>query len=229
MADGTENTGTSTEANTSTETTTTNTETNTSTETSQISEEDRLKALVEEQLKPIKAKLDSAYAQRDEALRKIAEFEQKEREAELKRLEEEGKHKEAFELRLAEEKAKREAAEKRTIELTRDLDLRTALNSHPFRNDAASRMAYQELVGQLVQNEQGVWVHKSGASISDAVKAFADNEENAFLFRPKASTGSGSDTVKPNTTPSAGGKSLFQLSQQEVLELAAKGQLPKRS
>lgn len=228
MADGTENTGTATEENTSTTNTgTTTTETETST-TGQQTEDDRLKAIVDEQLKSIKSKLDSAYSQRDEALRKIAEFEQKEREAELKRLEEEGKHKEAFDLRFAEEKAKREAAEKRNVELTRDLELRTALNSHPFRNDAASKMAYQELVGQLVQNEQGVWVHKSGASILDAVKSFADNEDNSFLFRAKASTGSGSTTVKPTDT-STGNKSLFQLSQQEVLELAAKGQLPKRS
>lgn len=197
-------------------------------DTSQQTEEDKLKALIDEQLKPIKTKLDSAYSQRDEALRKIAEFEQKEREAELKRLEEDGKHQEAFELRLAEEKAKRETAEKRNVELTRDLELRTALNAHPFRNDAASKMAYQELVGQLVQNDQGVWLHKSGVAISDAVKTFAENADNSFLFRAKVNTGGGSDPVRP-TTPQTGKKSLFEMTQAEVLEMAAKGTLPKRT
>ena len=61
-----------------------------------------------EALKDVKGKLDKAYGARDEALTKIKEYEQKEREAELKRLQEEGKHKEAFDMQLAEERAKRE-------------------------------------------------------------------------------------------------------------------------
>ena len=115
---------------------------------------------VDEALKEIKGKLDKAYGARDEALRKVADFENEKKEAELKRLQDEGKHKEAYELQLAEERAKRESVEKKNIELTRDIEVRNALASQPFRNDNASEMAYREIVGQLVRNEQGVWVHK---------------------------------------------------------------------
>lgn len=181
---------------------------------------------IEEQLKDIKSKLDKAYGSRDEALAKVKEFEKKEREAELKRLQEEGKHKEAYEMQLAEERAARTAAEKRNVELTRDIDVRSALTSQPFRSDNAMEMAYREIVGQLVQNEQGVWVHKTGLSIRDYVKAFADNESNSFLFKVKASSGSGSSGVS-TTNNTSEKKSLFAMSQDEVLEMARKGKLRK--
>jgi hypothetical protein len=227
MSETTDTTTTNgTDDNQNNQTTTTST---TQSETKTTEGDKKLEDLIEERLKPIKSKLDSAFAQRDEALKKLAEKEAKEREAELKRLEEEGKHKEAYEMRLAEEKAKREAAEKQNIELARDLELRTALGTLPFRNDAASRMAYQELLGQLVRNEQGVWVHKTGISIKDCVKSFQDSEDNSFLFKTKVSTGGNTTTVK-TTTSQTEAKSIFELSQDEVLKLAAEGKLPpKRS
>jgi hypothetical protein len=181
---------------------------------------------VEEQLKDIKSKLDKAFSSRDEALKKVAEFEKEKREAELKRLQEEGKHKEAYEIQLAEEKAKREAAEKRNVELTRDIDVRNALATQPFRNDNALEMAYREIVGQLVQNDQGVWVHKTGVAIRDFVKAFADNDANSFLFKQKTSTGSGSSGVNTSNNSSEK-KSLFAMSQDEVLKMAREGKLKK--
>lgn len=181
---------------------------------------------IDEQLKEIKSKLDKAYGSRDEALAKVKEFEKKEREAELKRLQEEGKHKEAFEMQLAEERAARTAAEKRNIELTRDIDVRSALTNQPFRSDNALEMAYREIVGQLVQNEQGVWVHKTGLSIRDYVKAFAENDSNSFLFKVKASSGSGSSGVNTSNNTSEK-KSLFAMSQEEVLDMARKGKLRK--
>ncbi len=188
-----------------------------------------LDAAIQEALKPIKANLDKAYASRDEALAQIEAYKAREREAELARLEEEGKHREAYEARLSDERAKREAAERRNVELTRDNELRSHLSALNFRNGNAVNMAYQEIVGQLVQNEQGVWVHRSGASIADHVKTFSESEDNAFLFKQKQSSGGGGTSVLPSDTTSIGKKSLFELSQDEVLELAAKGKLPKRS
>ena len=190
-----------------------------------------IEALIQERLnealKDVKAKLDKAYGARDEALTKVKEFEQKEREAELKRLQDEGKHKEVFEMQLAEERAAREAAEKRNVELTRDIDVRNALAAHPFRNENASEMAYREIVGQLVRNDQGVWVHKSGSSIKDFVTAFAGDDVNSFLFKPKTSSGTGSSGAKPTDT-SGEKKSLFSMSQDEVLKMAREGKLPGR-
>lgn len=188
-----------------------------------------VQAGIDNALKDIKTKLDKSYEARDAALAKIKEFEQKDREAELKRLQEEGKHKEAFDLQLAEERAKREALEKRNIELTRDIEVRNALASHPFRNDNASEMAYREIVGQLVQNEQGVWVHKSGVSVKDFVKTFAEHSDNEFLFKPKVNSGSGSGGSKAGDNSSGEKKSLFNMSQEEVLKMAREGKLPKRN
>ena len=188
-----------------------------------------VQAKLDEALKDIKTKLDKAYGARDEALKKVAEFEREKKEAELKRLQEEGKHKEAYEMQLAEERAKREAAEKRNVELTRDIEVRNALSSHPFRNDNALEMAYREVVGQLVQNEQGAWVHRSGVSIKDFVKSFAENDDNAFLFKPKVSSGSGSQGTKPTNASGGEKKSLFSMSQEEVLKLAREGKLQGRS
>jgi len=181
---------------------------------------------VEEALKPIKGNLDSAYAARDEALKKVAEFEQKEREAEVKRLQEEGKHKEAFEKQLATEKARSEALEKRNVELTRDVELRSALNSHDFRNKNAAEMAYKEIAADLVRNERDEWVHKTGVSISEYVSAFVSNEDNAFLMKQKVSNGTGSTATTTNPGVGVEGKSLFSLPQSEVLKMAAEGKLP---
>ena len=182
-----------------------------------------VKERIAEALKPMKENLDKAYGSRDDALKRIAEFEKKEKDAELKRLQEEGKHKEAYELQLAEEKARREVLEKRNIELTRDIEVRNALGSQPFRNDNALEMAYKEIVGQLVQNEQGLWVHKSGVSVKDYVKSFAESEDNSFLFKVKASNGGGTPNIK--SSPTNKDESIFNLSQAEVLKRIAEGKI----
>ena len=176
-------------------------------------------------LKDIKSKLDGAYSARDAALKRIAEFEQKEKEAELARLKEEGKHKEAYELQLAQERARIEALEKRNIELTRDIEVKNALSAFTFKSESASNMAYNSIVSELVQNENGEWIHKTGTSIHDYVKQFSD--QNPFLFEQKISTGPGVTTTK-TTSPSSTPKSLFELSQEEVLKLSMEGKLPTR-
>lgn len=193
---------------------------------------DMVKKLVQErldaELAPIKGNLDKAYAARDLALKKIAEFEQKEKEAQLKQLEAEGKHKEAADLRIAEANAKIEALEKRNTELSRDVQVRDALKTYTFRNDKASEMAYKEIVANLVQNEAGLWVHRSGISIRDYCDAFSKDEEQSFLFKAKVNSGNGSPAGgSGNGDPAAGTgkKSLFKMSQAEVLRLAAEGKL----
>lgn len=183
---------------------------------------------VNEAIKDIKQKLDKAYSARDEALKKAAELEQVKKQEEIRRLQEDGKHKEALELQLAEERAQRAAYEKRVIELTRDMELRNALGTYSFKNDNAFNMAYREVVDQLAQDEKGIWRHKSGVPLKDFVRQFAESEENAFLLKTKASSGSGSSTVKTTDTSGVNdGKSLFSLSQDEVLKRAREGKLRK--
>lgn len=185
-----------------------------------------IKSAVAEAVKDIKTKLDVAYTKRDEALQKVSEFEQKERDLEIKRLQDAGKDREAFELQLAEMKANQETLQKRNLELSRDVDARQALSAFAFRSEKAAKMAFDEVTSQLVQNEKGEWVHKSGVAVKDFVKTFAENEDNAFLFKQKQNSGNGSQNIPPSSnTPK---KSLFEMTQDEVLQMAAEGKLPGR-
>jgi len=182
---------------------------------------------VAEALKPIKDNLDKAYAARDEAQKKVQEFEKAQRAAELKKMQEDGKHREAYELQLAEERTLREKAEQRAVELTRDLTLRNALSAKEFRTDAAREMAFREIVSQLVKSADGNWTHSGGKSISDFVSEFSDSEANSFLFKQKNSSGGGSAPIV-NSPGVQKSESLFNKSQAEVLKLASEGKLPPK-
>lgn len=204
---------------------------NTGTEFKMPTTKEELEALInastDTTLKGLKEKLDKAYAARDGALSEVDSFKKKERDAEIKRLEDEGKHREAYDLRLKELERENNELKSNNTALSRDNVLTAALAAMPFRNDRSLQMARQEIVAELVQNEQGQWVHKSGVAIKDFVKAFSEVEDNAFLFKAKQSSGSGTGT--PNSNPSNGTpKKLSEMSQEEVLKLAATGKLPKR-
>lgn len=187
-----------------------------------------VQARLDESLKDIKGKLDKAYGARDEVLKELAAYKQKEKDAELQRLQEEGKYKEAFELQLAAINAEKEALEKRNIELTRDREVQSCLSGYQFRNEKAVEMASREITSQLVRNENGVWVHKSGVSIKDFMKVFSEDENNSFLFKVKASNGTGSSSSSNTNNSSSEKKSLFEMTQEEVLKLASEGKLPRR-
>jgi len=180
-----------------------------------------------EELKPIKGKLDNAYKARDEALAKVAEFERREKEAKIKQLNEEGKHREAYELQLQELRAQNDALNKRNMELSRDVAVKDALKSYSFKNDKASELAFKEIVAELVQNESGTWVHRTGISVRDYCEAFSKDEDQSFLFKPKANSGGGTTTTTNSSgKPAASGKkSLFDMPQSEVLALAAAGKI----
>ena len=192
-----------------------------------VSVQKLVEAQVAEALKDIKDKLNKAYEARDTAIKEKAELERREKEANLKRMEEEGKHKEVLEARLAEANAKNEVLEKRITELTRDSEVREALTSLPFRNDKAAKVAYREIVQDLIQDENGGWRHKTGVSIKDYVAAFAKDEDQAFLFKTKTSNGSGGSGAADTSTDKKTG-SLFSMSQEDVLKMAREGKLPKR-
>ena len=192
-----------------------------------------VQAKVEEGLKEIKSKLDGAYSQRDEALRKAAEKEAAEREAEKKRLEAEGKHKELADMRVAEERARREAAEAKVTALTRDGVVRQVLSDLEFRNARANDIAFKEIIADLHQNAEGNWVSKStGLDIPSYVKKFSEDPEQAFLFKTKENNGGGGNGGGQNNgggggTPTKLTKSVFAYTQAELLEMAEKGQLTR--
>ena len=189
-----------------------------------------VKERLDTELANIKSKLDGAYKQRDEFQAKAAALEAKEREATLKRLSEEGKYKEAYEMQLAEERAANAALAKRNTELSRDVSVRESLRNMSFRNDKAANMAFQEITSNLVQDENKQWVHRSGISVKEYCEAFSKDEEQSFLFKAKPNTGGGTSASNSgNGTPGDNKpKSLFAMSQADVLKLAAEGKLPKK-
>jgi ribosome-binding ATPase YchF (GTP1/OBG family) len=185
---------------------------------------DDIESIVEERLAKMKANMDRMASERDEALKMKAEMEATAKEATIARMKEEGKLQEALEMELAEAKAKLEVFAKETTQLKRDGVLNDALAGMEFRNDKSRDMARREIVDQLVQNEEGAWLHSTGSNIRDYVEAYAKSEDNSFLFRVKSNTGAG--TGNPAGAPSTDTtKAIGDLSTQEILALAAKGKL----
>lgn len=109
------------------------------------------------------------------------------------------------------------------------MKVRGVLGSYEFRNVNANEMAFKSITESLVQDANGVWVHKNGDSLETAVKNFLETEENSFLLKTKKSSGPGLDTdIKDDTSTSSKGKSLRDLPVAEVLKLAEGGNLRNR-
>src|SRR6056300_1223331 len=163
-------------------------------ETQQTSSEevdDPVEKAVQERLAQMKSNMDRMVKERDEALKKAVEIEQKQKQDQIQRLEEEGKLQEALEMKLAEAQARLKVFEEENIKLNRDSVVNSALGGLDFRNERSRQMAYRDIVEQLVQNDDGLWVHKTGTNIQDFVTSYSKNEDNSFLFRVKANTGAG--------------------------------------
>lgn len=189
----------------------------------------KVDAAVAEALKDVKAKLNSAYAARDEAAAKVKEFEAEKRTAEIQKLKDEGKLEEAHKQELAAAIARAEKAEAKVLTLTRDIEVRTALSGLELRNEKASSLAFKEVVSQVIQDDKGNWVHKSGVSIPDFIKAFSADEENAFMFKPKNSSGGGGGSGPKGEPPTgSGNKSIKDMTPAEIRKAAEAGTLRRR-
>jgi hypothetical protein len=187
-------------------------------------EVDPIEAAVQDRLQQMKQNMDRMVRERDEALKKAAEVEQAQKAAEIERLEAEGKLKEALEMKLAEANAKLKVFEEENTKLNRDNVVNTQLATLEFRNERSRQLAQRDIVEQLVQNENGAWVHKSGSSIQEFIDSYSKSEDNSFLFRVKANSGAGTATPSaPSQTDVP--KSLSEMTSEEVLAMSAKGQL----
>jgi hypothetical protein len=185
---------------------------------------DDVESIVAERLAQMKENMNRMSKERDEALKLKAEMEQAKKDADISRMKEEGKLQEALELEVADLKAKLGVYEVETTKLRRDGVLNDALAGMEFRNDKSRDMARQDIVSGLVQDDDGSWKHNSGTNINDYVAAYAQSEDNSFLFRTKSNTGagSGSPAGAPSTDVS---KAIGDMSTSEILALAAKGKL----
>ena len=187
-------------------------------------QKDDIEAIVEERLAKMKSNMDRMASERDEALKLKADLEAKAKEDTISRMKEEGKLQEALEMELADARAKLASFEEQNTKLSRDNVLNQVLAGMEFRNEKSRDMARREIVEQLVQNEEGAWVHSTGSDIRDYVEAYAKSEDNSFLFRVKSNSGAG--TGNPAGAPSTDvAKSIGQMTTQEILALAAKGKL----
>lgn len=194
--------------------------------TTKESSDNDIEAIIEERLAKMKANMDRMVKERDDALKAKAEIEKAKKDAEIARMKEEGKMQEALEMELAEAKAKLGLYEKDITSLRRDSVVNNALASLDFRNEKSREMARREIVDNLVQDENGQWVHTSGTSIKDFVETYSKSDDNSFLFRVKSNSGAGTSTPSGVSETDAK-KSIGQLTTQEILALAAKGQLGK--
>lgn len=174
--------------------------------------------MIAAQLKDIKSKLNSAYGERDAALEKLKAATDAIDAAKVEALKREGKELEAMKLQLEATEAKAKAAEERAVKLARDSMLQSALSNTDFASERARKMAFNQLVGTLVQDSKGEWTHASGKPIEAAVEDFAKDPDNAFLLKTKQSSGSGSSGGSRKTPPDT--RKLSQMSNEELVKRA---------
>jgi hypothetical protein len=180
-------------------------------------------AKVDEQLKDIKEKLNSAYGGRDDAVRKLAAAEAAAKEKEMEALTAAGKHQEVLQMKLTAAEENLKLMQAKITGYERDTVVKTAMGDLKFRNERSREMAYRDIVGQLVQNQEGQWVHKTGAAIGDFMKAFSKDPDNEFLFEVKNSGGGGTGGGSGN--PTMTGKKVLEMNTEELLAAATAGKL----
>jgi hypothetical protein len=184
----------------------------------------QIAALVAEQIKEIKGKLDASFTARDEAVRKATQLEEAARKKELEDLTAAGKHAEVAQLKMTALEENLKIAQGKITSYERDSVVKDALRAVKFRNDRSAEMAYRDVVDQLVQNQEGQWVHKTGVSIKDYIGNYTKDEQNSFLFEPKVNSGGGSGPAAG--TPKIGaGRKITDLNTQEILAAATAGEL----
>jgi hypothetical protein len=189
------------------------------------------KQAVDKELKKIKTSLDKMAEERDKAVKEKVRLEEERRENEIKRLETEGKTTEALQIQLTAAKENNKILNERLDRVTRDQEVTRALTSFRFRNAKMAGMAQRDIVGQLVKDSDGTWVHSSGASIAEFVSTYLEQEENAPLLEEKRNSGTNptnNDSPPPLGKKAAKPSSVVGLSGLEVIELARLGQLPGR-
>lgn len=181
---------------------------------------------VEERLAKIKGNLDSAYAQRDEALKQAEALKKSQQDSEIKHLEEQGRATEALEARLKQQEEAMAKLMEQNTALSRDTAVREQLAALEFSGEKAARMAANDITGLLKRNEDGSWTGHAGESIHDVISSYAQDEGNSFLFKQKISQGASSvptgntQAANPQST-----KSLADMSVEEAIAAAARGDL----
>ena len=146
--------------------------------------DEQVEKRVQERLSPIKSKLDNVYQERD-------------------KIKKESKEKgETLEEKLRLQTEQLDNLMKQNRKMSRDSAVNQHISGLDFINNKASSVVVKEITSQLKQNEDGQWIGKNnGESIDQLIKDYRSNKENAFLFKPKVSSGSkNSNQSNPNGT-----------------------------
>jgi vacuolar-type H+-ATPase subunit I/STV1 len=191
-----------------------------------------LKKLIEKETETRLAKakqgLDKSYSKLDEIKKENEKLKSDMKALERKRLTEEGKHLEVANAKLSDLTEENRVLKERLTALTRDRELERHLSSLDFKNDSARSSAFKTIISDLVHDEENSeWVHKSGVSIEEFIKAFSKDPNNDFYFKVKDSNGAGSSSRKEQGGNKPRPASLKGLSTEEVIALAAAGKLGK--
>lgn len=171
---------------------------------------------VADSVQKLKGSLDNLDAGKKAAEAALAAANKKIHEQEVAALEAAGKLSEAAELKAKELADQLANANSKIVSLTRDNALRSALSGLDFRSPKTSSVAFNDIVSGLTQNGEGNWVDATGRSITDIVTAYGANEENAFLFKPKPSSGTGTPPIS-GVPPKDAPTSVFEMKQADVI------------
>lgn len=173
----------------------------------------------------VKENIKKAYQEKEEMSKELESLRQAKRDHELRALEEAGKKDEADQMRMQEYKDQVESLRGQLTGATRDAALKGALAGMEFRSDKASLVAYQDIVGTLIQDASGTWVSPNGQSINDYVQFYAQDDSNSFLFKSKQSSGSSAMAQATNATsqPVSGTLDIKNLSGTELVQAIAEG------
>lgn len=192
-----------------------------------------VQALIAQELKDIKEKLNAAFRVRDEAEKVANDLKKVAADAEAARLEKEGKLQEAADVRIKQllaenaaiEKSRQELADANTV-LTRDATIEGMLSTVVFKNGKAKQAAVRDIRDAISKDADGKWVGANGVPLSTVITAYVKDPENAFLFKTSANSGSGTESLGTGTSGSGVKKKLFDLPQAEVIQMALEGKLP---
>jgi hypothetical protein len=183
---------------------------------------------VKSELAKMKSNMDKIAKERDEAVRAMTRQQERERELKAEQLEKDGKVRESLEMKLTAEKERVTLLTEKLDKLTRDRVVSDLLRNVEFRTPNAAKLAEQAILSELTKTEEGSWIHQSGASVSDYIKAFLADEDNEYLLKPKKSSGTGAPQASTQgeiNTSTKRPKSLRGIPASKVLEMARQGLL----
>lgn len=143
--------------------------------------------------------------------------------ADVKRnaLKADGKDLEAAQMKIAELEEELKITSGKLVSVTRDREVDTALTSLEFRNAFAKSQASDFIAKDLVLDNDGTWVHKSGASIPDYIKSLPKNEDFAATYlKAKDNSGTNAPGNRVQGGPKGKPKSVLGMSTEELMAWA---------